>query len=296
MWKWIVAALVPVLAWFALKDIVYTAIIGGGTPSSPVTLDYDDRTSWSAFPEELPPGAWTSPWGVDAFIVASPPNIAHAKGRIPADLPLAASDYAGRVATLSAIIPETVGVYAPAYHAPSPANSKSRNRDLVPEVAGDLGAAFDTYLEQSNRGRAILLIATDASLPFADMLVERLQESDLRDRFAGLVLFDAANLPVLERPTVPICSPALEEACLQIVPLSTAGLPFGFLKPQLPDYRGDQAVIDPDEAASTLSVRVGMVSAWLDENAPKPAEPLGDFEEIEIAPIYRPGADEPIDQ
>lgn len=296
MWKWILAALVPLIAWFALKDLVYTAIIGGGPPSAPEALDYGDLASWAAHPETPPPGAWVSPWGVDAFVVASPPNIAHARGRIPAGLPEATSDYAARVATLTAIVPDTVAVYAPAYHAPSPANSKSRNRDLVPEVAEDLGAAFEAYLEQSNRGRAILIMATDASLPYADGLVERLQESDLRDRFAGLVLFDASDLPVIERPTVPICSPALEEACLQMVMLSTAGLPFGFLKPQLPDYRGDQAVIGRDEAAATLLSRTGMVSAWLDGNAPKPAEPLGDFEEIEVAPIYRPGAAEPIDQ
>ena len=37
------------------------------------------------------------------------------------------------------------------------------------------------------------------------------------------------------------------------------------------------------------------VSAWLDETEPKPAEPFFAVEVITDVPIYRPGADAPVD-
>ena len=155
----------------------------------------------------------------------------------------------------------------------------------------DAKAAFAHYLNEDNRQRAILFAVAPGAEPLVPIITARtVTDPRMADRIVGIVYFGTGSDDV----SIPPCSPVFEDDCLIRFNANASAGWLSWLKPNLPVKRLRYRLGDNPDAAIMLSARSLTVSEWLDEHAPKPAEPLGDFETIEIAPIRRPGeVDEP---
>jgi len=221
-----------------------------------------------------PPGAWETPWGIDAFIILPPTGLNHKHGLVPADYEPAVRDTLLALQKLSPAIPGDTPAYAPFYRAPSRVNAPELAAQMATQASADILTAFELYLTEANQGRGILLIRAGSAAPYTGPLLARLQEDDLSNRFAGLVSFgpEDKNTPDTEL----VCAEILGGACYQSVETSTA-----FSATRL---------FTPNAGAP-----VPNISEWLDETQPKLAEPFFTTTVIETAPIFRPGASAPID-
>ena len=228
-------------------------------------LKYAEDSSWSALPVEETAPVWVDGWGVDVFLVSEDSAL---KGTTQSELQKRELRGRRQAQSLKDHLGLVGEVYAPLY------------RDNA--THDDLTRAFESYLRRDNRGRA-LVIAHDRPLP--ESILARLeQDSSLRERFGGfLSISDTKDgippLAVSGEPAsvdepLPYCSDRLNDAasCQIVVPadkkkglwiLTSEGTPGGDLIASFP--------------------------TWLDENVGKMAEPLGDFEEVEIVDIRRPG-------
>ncbi len=279
MTRWILAAVgVALIAWFGLKDRVYRAVAYGGTPVSAEAPDYARSTAWAARPESRPPGAWDRPWGVDIFLIPPGPTIPHFKGHIDIDIAEARAQVDAATAAFSESFGEDFPIYAPRYRRTVPAR-----RD-APDAAKsqDLAAAFENYMDEDNRGRAVLFAGLASDLP--DMRRLAAAHDDLFERVAGYIVFGADD-----QETAGPCSPGAAEGCLMPADVRIDRPITRFVLPALPDQNATYRPADPETLSEVVAARAISVSAWLDENAEKPAEPLPDFETIEIAPVRRPG-------
>lgn len=292
---WIAGGALVIVAWFGLKDAAYRGFLATNIPASPEMLDYSMQDSWVIFPEAAPPGAWETPWGVDAFIVAPPAGLATASGLSDARSDLHQAAFQKSVEELLRAIPDTVTAYAPHYHSPSAANTKQEPYKV--EIEAQLLAAFRHYMDTHNQGRAILVLYDDRADAFMGPILDTLRSDNLFERYAGSVSiiasgkYDEADMTYHDR-----CSPALDDGCLNFIEATSISHPLGFLAPRLPGRVVERAIIDSEGASVAIAAQAKQVSVWLDETAPKPAEPLGDFEEVDVVPIYRPGDSEPVNQ
>ena len=281
MRNWLIGgAVVLVLAWFGFKDFVYRSVLQANTPPGIETLNYSEADAWAVRPDDKPPGGWATPWGVDVFLVAPPTGLSGLPGWIDARRDDHRKVFARGLAAVQAAVPSDVPVYAPHYHPLSAVEDRDHRKAGSP-ITG-LTAAFNAYLATDNRDRAVLLAVDERALPYAGEILTRVTEADLVERFAGLVVFGATELDDIS------CSPSLAGACVQTIDMQSHGNPLGVLLPRLPGRIVRRSVVDAGGTAEAISVQAAQVSAWLDENAAKPAEPLGDFETIEIAPVYSP--------
>jgi hypothetical protein len=139
----------------------------------------------------------------------------------------------------------------------------------------DMAAATLAYFAENNRGRAFV-IAVDAPLP-AGIAEAIIAEPLLRDRFAGILFFGDATSPQRFAGGVEaarVCSRRYkpDDGCVIDIELRRSG---------------GKTVFAGDGAIGGRLVS-GLIP-WLNERASKLAEPLGDFEEVEIVDIRRPG-------
>ncbi|MEM7662572.1 MAG: hypothetical protein AAF292_10010 [Pseudomonadota bacterium] len=281
---WIIGAAVLLIAWFGLKDFVYRSVLTANTPASAEPLDYSDVDSWAAFPEMRPPGAWETPWGVDVFLIGPPTGIASGQGLVDARGEAHREKFDSSITELSRALPRGVPIYAPHYHSPSAVHPAG---DMADIVSTELGAAFEQYLTEQNRDRAVLLAIDERALSYAQDIATSIasQSEDGYEKLAGLVIFgESTGLAAPEN-----CNSSLETACEQTVEMQTTGNPLSFLAPRLPGRINARRVVDPDGTAEAIRVQAEQVSAWLDANGAKPAEPLGSIQEVAIVPIRRPG-------
>lgn len=252
-------------------------------------LDYTFAEAWESQPSETPPGAWETPWGVDLFMVYPTPRVNSPHGLIDAEAAVTHPSYTKLDVEIREALPSDAFVYVPKYRPPS----STTTPEAAPPVTDDLIRAFEAYLGNPNRGRAIMLVGVGETDQQITPLLARLSQEDLRNRFAGLVHFSTREGLETDAAFSELqCSPALEGACYQSV-LMESSRPLGdHLLPRLPNLRAEYSVLDPDGTAVAIAVQQSAVSIWLDTNAPKPAEPLFGFEAIEIAPIYTPNGEE----
>lgn len=287
MKKSLLALVVLIAAWFGLKDLAYRTFLSSGAPNQPAALAYDMNEHWAGLPESLPPGAWERPWGIDAFVVLPPANLARAHGLIAADDEIAVEIALQDLISMSDAIPGLTPVYAPFYRTPSPA-SRGDVLDAANSLAStDLVSAFEHYLAEHNRIRGVILIVAEPAEAYIGPLLERMQAEDLQNRFAGLVSFgsskdnkDAHSLS---------CADILEGVCHQRVEVAHKSDLVGFLFPRVDASPAMASVSDAPGVAEAIKVQVETVSTWLDETQPKPAEPFFDVQIIEEVPILRPG-------
>lgn len=280
----LIACLGIIVLWFGLKDWVYRTINSQGEPLIAEQLDYSDAAAWIERPAIPPPGGWETPWGVDVFLVAPPSTRPAKNGEIligdnTIDAALVAFD--------------GLPVYAPRYRQPSPA---VRRRDTSPyddHSRADITAAFDQYLETDNLLRGLLIAVPEGHEALVeDSLAEIRADADLRQRFAGVLSLTAGADQPPEALDGVICSDAMEGQCVIAAAMPGKRSALGILTPTLPAPPRSYALADAEAATIAVSSRAALLSEWLDEALPKPAEPLGGFdtmESIEIAPIRRPG-------
>ena len=287
------ALLVAVFAWFGLKNPVYNMLMQRGDLDIPTQLDYTPKESWAIIPEEQPPGAWETPWGVDIFLVFPSPRKVTKHGLMPPNDAFAHSSQLALSDEIQTALPPGSSLYAPKYRSVSNTAGKS-TRDMQVLARSDLMAAFESYLEVDNRGRGLMLVSIGDTAPLISPVLERLQLEDLQHRFAGLVHFtpDAAqNTSHFDALT---CSPGLEGACFQSVDVQEERPLSDQILARLPKTRAHYKIFDAEGVAAAIAAQNTQVSYWLDTYGPKPAEPLLGFEAIETAPIFRPGETAPL--
>ena len=294
MKKWMILAVVLLLAWFGLKNVALSKYLSSGPALLPPQLSYAEPDHWAAWPEVTPAGAWETPWGIDAFVVLPPPSIAHKHGLIPPDNSKSVEETLQTLVKISDAIPGETPTYAPLYRAPAPSNKGDVARQMRLLAEEDLLKAFKHYLANANQTRGVLLVIVEPAGNYSHTLLDRLQAEDLVDRFAGMVSLvpEGTSLPLQTLE----CSGALNGECHQQINTKSE-LELGRIL--LPSPGGPariSEVYDANGVAEAIKVQAEAVSLWLDENQPKPAEPFGFSQVIEAAPIYRPGEDTPIDE
>ncbi|MEO9969989.1 MAG: DUF3089 domain-containing protein, partial [Hyphomonadaceae bacterium] len=237
------ALLVGVFAWFGLKNPAYNTLMQRGDLDIPSQLDYTPQESWAIIPDEQPAGAWETPWGVDIFLVFPSPRNDTKHGLMLPNDAFAHSSQLALSEEIQTALPEGTSLYAPKYRSLSNTASKS-TKDMQVLASGDLEAAFQSYLEVDNRGRAVMLVSIGDTAPLISPILERLQLEDLQHRFAGLVHFtpdaaqDASHFDALT------CSPGLEGACFQSVPIQEERPLTDQILARLPNTRAHYKILD----------------------------------------------------
>jgi len=250
-------ALVALIAAAGLAAVIWTrqeTPVVAGPPLQ--AFDYSSADSWAVRPETKPPAVWETGWALDVLVLASGaavgPGEGDARGRARAEAEEEAAD-------LAAAFDDIGEVYVPFLRASDP--------------GADLTAALTAYLANDNRGRA-LLIATDLPLT-PEAAAAFAADPLLRDRFAGVIVFgeaaDSAGFPAATDPAT-VCSRRHDGAggCTLVTELARQG--------------GTYVLAGEAEGGGRL---VEGFIPWLNDRASKLAEPLGDFEEIEIVPIQQ---------
>lgn len=221
------------------------------------TFDYTDAESWAVKPELQPPAVWEGDWDVDVVLIS------RAEALDPADtedLQKQRDKSAGLLSERAEALAKIGPVYAPYL--------RSANIDE------DVARALSQYQTADNRGRAFFVV-TDTPLPAE--FVSVLQATPLlRDRFGGVLFFgeDAETSGFTsDVDAATVCSRRYreEQTCAERIELRRSGGSY--------NLSGGGRLVN------------GFV-AWLNANASKLAEPLGDLEEIEIIDIRRPGETE----
>ena len=224
-------------------------------------LQYTDDSSWAALPVASPPAVWTDGWGVDFFMILESAGLEarSAKGleRNEKRARRQAQTYKTQLGSLGA-------VYAPLY------------RDAA--QGDDTARAFNTYLRTRNLGRG-LVIVHDTEVP--ELVSLRLsQDPALRERFGGFLQLSHAS-------STDESKDAVNEDGAQ----SVCG---GFVFPQ----NDCHTVLGVHKTNGTYSIAgdsfpgdhpITGFQQYLADNVGMMAEPFGEFEEVEIIDIRRPG-------
>ncbi len=232
-------------------------------PDVPVrSTDYATPEAWAVRPASPPAAVWQDGWAIDVFLVLD------AAARSPAPLKALAARDAAAIAEATSLA-GGLGAIGPVY---APVYSAS-------DVSGEVARAFASYLAHDNRGRAFVF-ATDRPLPAS---LQRLIADDtmLSERFGGVLRLATSG------DEDEIFAPFTDGlASADYCPERLAG-PQGCVAAVLTARKGDRHIITNDPLAGNVVID-GFVE-WLDANAVQLAEPLGDFEEIAIIDIRRPG-------
>ena len=178
--------------------------------------------------------------------------------------------------------------YSPIYRHPSAsATSQTHAWDVARD---DLAMAFERYLYTKNQMRGILLVSAPDTEALVAPILQRI-ESDPRllERFSGVVwLQEASTAPDIDVR----CSPAMQGDCEIVAEIRRKSSWTRWILPQMPRKPVRFDISAKEGLGTKLAQRNTKLSIWLDEFAPKPAEPLGgieDMEIVEVAPIRRPG-------
>ena len=284
----LIVAIVAIVAWFGLKNLVYRSLFAGETIAEQVAATYNGEDGWAVLPVETPPGAWMDPWGVDIFIVPPPSGSSAGDGLIGAFHEPTREE----ITAISHKIERTLAPAGPSYsaiyrHPSAAATSQTDQWDVAVE---DLSNAFERYLYTKNNMRGILLVSSPKTRDLIPPILVRI-ESDPRllERFSGVLwLQDSTSVPDINVN----CSPVMEGNCHVIGAVRQNSSWFGWVLPNLPRKPLKFEFKEAEQLAKQLTERNTRLSIWLDENAPKPAEPLGGLEDVEVvgvAPIRRPG-------
>ncbi|MFT5775439.1 hypothetical protein [Hyphomonas sp.] len=255
-----------VILGIGLGPWAYRTFFVSGVPVALQAFDYRTNDSWAALPAESPAPVWKDGWAVDVILVGPGTGL---DPRSEADLlsqTNRAKEQSGRLAESLFLIGP---VYAPLY----------RKAD----EATDLAAAFRAYVRTHNRGRAFV-IATDHALP-PEMLAPLTKDEALRARFGGflrLTRAKGAKVPFSAIALVPSAPDALVDYCPEQYDRADA------CQPVVRIGRQDGMMIVSQDTPIGGESLAGL-TAWLEPNVAKTAEPLGSLEEVEIIDIRRPG-------
>ncbi len=205
---------------YFVRDVTFLYLIRpGNSAPAPVASDINEDSAsvvWLRRPDFSPPGAWETPWGVDVFFV-HPTTAIWSDGAWNADVDSTGLNEAGeRVLRLYADGLSGAGaLYAPAYRQAvlhALLTTDEQGAGALDVAYQDVLAAFDAYLAEDNRYRAIILVGVEqGALHVARLLQDRFAEGGLTDRLGAAYLLDVSvsedDLPV------PVCSSADETGC-----------------------------------------------------------------------------------
>ncbi len=229
-------------------------------------LSYSDFASWSVVPKEAPPAVWQAGWNIDVFLID---QAAELSARTGAQLDKREQQARLQGRSLEDAFSKLGTVYAPLFR------EEARNDDLT--------RAFQLYLKQQNRGRAFVIVA---GAPVPSGILDMLRsDAILRARFGGFYVLETDDLTpanALEASGVDAgvttgaayCDAHLVDDGTCIVPLQVSK---------------SHGLLTLAENSGLGADPAGPFLAWLESNAQKIAEPLGDLEEVEIIDIRRPG-------
>ncbi len=248
------------LAFIAILLAVAVGAVVWSTRPTPVatgpalpTFDYASSSSWAVKPDMPPPAVWETGWEIDVILLSGDASL-EISDKVA--LEKRRNDAAEELTQLSAAFERIGPVYAPYLRATG--------------VSADSNAALQHYLSTENRGRAFVIVS-DHPVP-AETLALLEADAMLRTRFGGVFYTGAAEeLPAVLPASA--CSRRYkpESGCVAFVELRRNGGGY--------------------ERTGGEQLTNGFVS-WLNDNASKLAEPLGELEEIEIIEIRRPGETE----
>ena len=221
-------------------------------------LQYTEDSSWAALPVSKPAAVWEDGWGVDVFVILSSSGL---KARNAQGLERRESLARRQAQAYKADLGGLGAIYTPLY------------RDAaLPE---DSLRAFETYLRTQNLGRG-LIIAHDEVVP--GPILERIaSDASLQERFGGFLELAGKAAETDEEQNSAIGQPCggfrhTEEACRSRVNIAKSKGAFRVSQDGFPETHPIAAFRE------YLNANVGMM-----------AEPLGQFEEVEIIDIRRPG-------
>lgn len=282
-WMVIVAALALVLAWFGLKDVLWRASLSGMTSQAVRAPDYDSGQDWLARPEVPPVAVWQAGWDLDVVLVPPRSSVGSGPGEVSLDDVKARRSIDTKAGPLVGILSSAGPVYAPRIRAPSPFD---REGDWSLAVT-DFEAALEHYLAYDNHGRAFALAVPEDAAPLGAS-VWRMRggmPETIQARFVGLIALgtsghDPADLPLCGDDAVP---------CQLVLAAHPRSHAIASLRPSLPGQSAALVIDDPVAADQALiDWHAGML-AHLENAVARPAEPIGDTEIVDIAPIRRPG-------
>ncbi|MEM7766277.1 MAG: hypothetical protein AAF253_02175 [Pseudomonadota bacterium] len=270
------------VAWLLAKDPVALALNGSDPGLRPAAPDYAAEENWLVYPDTPPPTLWEAGWEVDLFVLPPHPKAWHPPGTIDAADPDYRLEQLEALAAIRSSLDIGSPIYTPALRLPSPADP-SPDWSLA---ATDLAAALSYYFDTLNTGRALAVLIPEGDHPLVPALTAALdQRSDLdRARIVTLLALSDTdhdlNAALSNCAYGTICPTRLDVTPRPSLLSQLGAQPPGGIHP----LRAD----DPLALGATLLALKADWLAYLEAGIPKPAEPLGDFETIEVAPVYTP--------
>lgn len=240
-----------------------------GAPIEAEAPDFTQTSAWIHAPDTVPPAVWENGWAIDFFVLPPVPATLQRHGIVSTLDEPARSAIDRDTAALTALLEPYGTVYMPGLRMPS---ASAPDPDYSASI-DDLSAAFTTYLEEDNRGRAIIPVI----LPGASDIAPGIKTAS-----AGATERIPLTI-VLGNETASGTDLASETLVIE----TQAGSPLSGLA-RLPNAPASMVPSDLAKAQSDLSAAIQAAYARL-EDVPRRAEPLGGFEVIEVTPIRRPG-------
>ena len=237
--------------------------------TAPAAPDYSERSAWFVRPDVELVGGWGKPWGVDLLWFAD--GQANYPGGWNAPIDWTGADASANLDKIwldSVLIDQ--GVFAPRRRtASSFANSPEDTRSANALEQEDIFASFDQYADADHKLRGVFIGGRGTGINAAISVYENRIADTLpfKNLFGGIILAPGTEVDSISG------MPDLQQ-CSAEPPTFPCLLNLGELN--------DEA------AAEAVSETMRTFSIWLDENVPKPAEPLPPIQTISIVPINRP--------
>ena len=183
------------------RDNIFRWIINPRTPFQtyvpPPEPDYSQASSWAIYPSEPPPGAWEKGWGVDVFFIHPTTYFASTQWNAPIDDAKATKRLERDILPNHARPFARAGaIYAPRYRQATlltELNFGEDSRQSLSLAYSDILNAFDTYMNDRNRGRAIIIVGIQQGGLYAQrLLAERFNTPRMQERLVAAYLIDSA--------------------------------------------------------------------------------------------------------
>jgi hypothetical protein len=228
-------------------------------PDTPMpALDYADANNWALRPASAPTPVWTDGWALDFLVFHPQAEIKNTKIDPMENRARTASYVVDAVTLTQSELRQYGAVYMPLW-----IDHKSKT------------SALSDYLQNDNNGRAFFIVA-DAPLMLSDPdLLKAISSANASVRFGGIIAPETAHKKLphapMEHPKGTTCATFSEPTCVRLLEI---------------DFRDKDAAFQDAAAATQLFEDY---TEFLVTNVAPMAEPLGDFETINIQEIRNPG-------
>ncbi len=182
--------LIAVIVWFdearTQKSVTPEHIFSHSEIAAPP--DYANESSWLIRPKAPLPGAWETPWGVDVFFAHPTSFLSSEKWNDDLSLP-ATTEQHSLTNIYARAFADAGAIYAPRYRQATLGalyDEDSSSASAIELAYADIDRAFQHYLENDNKGRALILVGVDqGGLLIQRLLAEEFVTEDLRQRLVA---------------------------------------------------------------------------------------------------------------